>query len=57
LEFLGIRLDAGRNQNGNGDRLVSETGSPVAVLILSTNEELIVARRAYRRLTATDRAA
>ena len=50
LEFLGIRLDRGRNVNGNGDRLVSEDTSPVAVIALATNEELIVARRAYRAL-------
>ncbi len=50
LEFLGIRIDPERNETGNGDRLVSPDGSAVAVLALSTNEELIVARRAYRLL-------
>jgi acetate kinase len=50
LEFLGIRLDPGRNECGQGDRLVSSDGAPVAVLALATNEELIVARRAYRVL-------
>jgi acetate kinase len=47
LDFLGIRLDAARNQSGTGDRLISSDHSAVAVLALSTNEELIVARRAY----------
>jgi acetate kinase len=51
LEFLGIRIDPARNE-GSGDRLVSAEGAPVAVLALSTNEELIVARRAYRVLSA-----
>lgn len=46
LEFLGVRLDEARNR-ADGDRLVSAEGSPVAVLALATNEELIVARRAY----------
>ena len=47
LEFLGIRLDAERNAEGKGDRIVSAQESRVAVLALATNEELIVARRAY----------
>ena len=47
LEFLGIRLDRERNQQGKGDRVVSPEGAPEAVLALATNEELIVARRAY----------
>ena len=50
LEFLGIRLDPARNEAGSGDRIVSMADSPAAVLALSTNEELIVARRAYRCL-------
>jgi len=50
LEFLGIRLDAARNESASGDRLVSSPGSPIAVLALATNEELIVARRAWRVL-------
>lgn len=50
LEFLGIRLDPVRNEQGSGDRIVSADDSPVAVLALATNEELIVARRAYRLL-------
>jgi acetate kinase len=50
LEFLGVRLDVGQNENGCGDRLVSSTESSVAVLALATNEELIVARRAYTLL-------
>ena len=50
LEFLGVALDSEANERGQGDRIVS-TG-PVAVIALSTNEELIVARRAYRLLCA-----
>ena len=51
LEFLGIRLDAEKNQSGSGDRIVSATDSQVTVIALATNEELIVARRAYRLLS------
>ncbi|HLY19520.1 MAG TPA: hypothetical protein VKR61_19970 [Bryobacteraceae bacterium] len=49
LEFLGVALDAESNENGTGDRLVS-SGS-VAVVALATNEEIVLARRAYRLLT------
>jgi acetate kinase len=47
LDFLGVKLDPARNEEGEGDRLVSDDSSPVAVYALATNEELIVARRAY----------
>jgi len=44
LEFLGIRLDAVANLSGESDRLVSSADSRVKVVVLRTNEELIVAR-------------
>ena len=47
LDFLGIRLDAALNRDGSGDRVVSVPGAPVAVVAMATNEELVVARRAY----------
>jgi acetate kinase len=50
LEFLGITLDSVRNETGIGDRFVSSEASRVSALALATNEELIVARRAYRLL-------
>ena len=49
LEFLGIALDPELNERGSGDRLVSN--GLVAVIALATNEELIVARRAFQLLT------
>jgi acetate kinase len=55
LEFLGIELDAEANEKQSGDREVSARSSRVSVIALATNEELVVARRAYRCLT--DRAA
>ena len=51
LKFLGVRLDRERNYNRKGDRLVSSHDSEVAVVALATNEELVVARRAYELLT------
>ncbi|HWB85256.1 MAG TPA: acetate/propionate family kinase [Bryobacteraceae bacterium] len=50
LEFLGIRLDAAKNEQGTGDRIVSAGDSRVVVLALATNEEIVVARRAFRVL-------
>ena len=52
LEFLGVRLDPEQNENGQDDRLVSPAESAVAILALATNEELIVARRAFALLVA-----
>jgi acetate kinase len=51
LDFLGLCLDPARNHQGSGDRLVSTDDSRVSVWALATNEELIVARETYRRLT------
>jgi acetate kinase len=51
LEFLGVQLDPVRNETCSGDRVVSADNSEVAVVALATNEELIVARRAYALLT------
>ncbi|MCW5977645.1 MAG: acetate/propionate family kinase [Bryobacteraceae bacterium] len=48
LEFLGVRLDETRNASGAGDRVISCPDSPVRVVALTTDEELVVARRAYR---------
>jgi len=48
LEFLGVRIDPARNGASCGDRIVSVEGAPVTVLALATNEELIVARRAWQ---------
>jgi acetate kinase len=52
LEFLGVKIDPVRNADGAGDRVVSAEDSRVAVLALATNEEVIVARRAWRCLCA-----
>jgi acetate kinase len=49
LEFLGIALDSELNERATGDRMVSK--GLVAVIALATNEEPIVARRAFQLLT------
>jgi acetate kinase len=50
LAFLGVELDAERNEHGAGDRIISPDGAKVQVLVLATNEEVVVARRALRVL-------
>jgi len=50
LEFLGIELDPQRNVEGRGDRIISPDHAPVSALVLETNEEVVVARRAMRVL-------
>jgi acetate kinase len=52
LEFLGIRLDPAANEKNAGDRIVSVPDANVTVLALATNEEIVVARRAYALLTS-----
>jgi len=52
LEFLGVKLEETANVQGKGDRLISAADSRVAVLVLATDEEIVVARRAYRLLTS-----
>ena len=51
----GDRTRCGEKNAGDGDRVVSADGSRVTVLALATNEELIVARRAYRCLNGSSR--
>jgi acetate kinase len=52
LEFLGVRLDAEMNASGTGERLVSAIDGGVTVWVVPANEELIIARRAYRLLAS-----
>lgn len=56
LEFLGLHLDEEQDRvAGSGDRIVSATDSPVTVLVVYTNEEIIVARETTRVLADAQR--
>jgi acetate kinase len=47
LEFMGIEVDADRNEvDSREERRISTDDSPVAVLVIPTNEELEIARQA-----------
>jgi acetate kinase len=53
MEFLGIHLDDQANrQPARADRIISTSDSEVAVLVVNTNEELMVARETVRVLAA-----
>ncbi len=44
LEFLGAKIDAERNAGQGSERLISSDDSDVKILIVPTNEELLIAR-------------
>ena len=49
LGALGIEIDEQLNsQSGNGARRISDDASPIAVLVIPTNEELAIARDCLR---------
>jgi acetate kinase len=51
MEFLGLHLDAEKNrQPASGDRILSQPDSSVTVLVVYTNEEIVVARETVRVL-------
>ncbi|MCL6547279.1 MAG: acetate/propionate family kinase [Alicyclobacillus sp.] len=47
LEYAGIYLDERANWEGEGERIISSRYSPIQVLVIPTNEELMMARDAY----------
>jgi acetate kinase len=53
MEFLGIALDDAKNhERASSDRVISAANSKVAVMVVYTNEEIIVARETVRVLTS-----
>ncbi len=44
LDALGVKLDAARNASCAGDCAISADDSPVKILVVHTNEELLIAR-------------
>ena len=50
LQFMGIQLDRARNAGARPDTDVSIAGSPVRVMVIHTEEELMIAREARRVL-------
>jgi acetate kinase len=52
LDWFGIHLDPERNRTATGEQAIHAAGSRVAIWILPTNEELIVARQAKQLLAS-----
>jgi acetate kinase len=48
LEFLGVELDEHRNQVRKAEAIISKEGAKVAVFVVPTNEEIVVARETAR---------
>ncbi len=48
LEFLGIRIDAEKNKVRGKERIISADDARVSVLVVPTNEELVIARDTKR---------
>lgn len=45
MEFLGVEIDPERNKAADGETTISTPGSRVKVMVVPTNEEIIVARQ------------
>ena len=45
MEWAGIKIDASRNRDGDGERRISADDSAVEVWVIPTNEEIVVARQ------------
>jgi acetate kinase len=52
LACLGVRIDAGRNAAASGESTISTDTSATRVMIVPTNEEIIVARRIAEKINA-----
>lgn len=48
LSFLGVKLDPEANEHGTGERIISTPDARVAVTVVPTNEELMIARETVR---------
>ena len=48
LEFLGIKVDAAKNDFRGKERIISPEGAPVTVMVGPTNDELVIARDTLR---------
>ncbi|UOF92802.1 acetate kinase [Fodinisporobacter ferrooxydans] len=50
FEYAGVVLDYEQNRNKHGERFISAQYSPIKVMVIPTNEELIMARDGYALL-------
>ena len=50
LEFLGIKLDEAKNEVKGEEEKISTDDSSIAVYVIPTNEELVIARETLKRI-------
>lgn len=48
MEFMGVKIDRKKNKNASGEADISAADSAVKVLVIPTNEELLIARDTAR---------
>jgi acetate kinase len=51
LEPFGIVLDEAKNAAAKGEAAIHRAGSPVPILVIPANEELVLAREVFRKLS------
>ena len=54
FNYMGIKIDNDANENGKGTRLISTSDSSVAVLVVPTDEELMIVRDVVRLTKLSD---
>jgi acetate kinase len=52
LGYLGIKLDENKNNFRGEERIISTDDSKVKVIVVPTNEELMIAKDTYRLVTS-----
>lgn len=52
LEFLGATFDSGKNKVRGKEQIISTTDSKAAILVVPTNEELVIARDTVKLVSA-----
>ncbi len=55
LSYLGLELDSEKNEKRGMEQIITTLDSKVRVMVIPTNEELMIARETYRELSATDK--
>ena len=48
LSFLGVKIDSAKNRSSRKEKIITKKGSKIKVLVIPTNEELMIARETYR---------
>ncbi len=54
LECFGIQIDPAKNEIGGQEAIISRDESPVKILVVLANEELVIARETARLISETD---